>query len=778
MALIVILILINLACFACTLNGYFLADDFVHIPYLVKVFQGHPVLLWQNFFSNWMQTQGTQFYRPLISLTLALDYLLYGTNPIGYHVSNTFFQILSSIFLFLLSRRILSPYGQRPATIAAFFAGSLFAAHPLHPEVVSWVIGRVDSVCTMFYLASLFLFVKSVQDSSRASIWASILTFALSLLSKEMAVTLPATATFYCIIAAGKSSIRERFSLAIAQSFHLWLVLAGYFIVRTLSLGTISGGYLGSIGEGLSASLYKRFFLDGSFVRVLFPFNEELFGSTNCLRLLLRLMYLMAGLSIAVRLLTHPRSSGLSRYIVFALGWLVLSLVPAYQVWNLTETLQGGRFAYLATAPLCLLMVLLVLPMAPSSHNALKLGWTKWANIIGRVLLTGFVLSFAFMTYKNNLPWAQASAQVRTLRSSIENALATLPAKTKLVLLNLPQRIHGAHMLYNAAMLDILLNPPLSPPGLSARVVTFEPMTYGDSELLIIARLRRLLKTPDSYAFYEWDQQQSQLIPIKLVASNKAISLGGLSLKALAPNSFLVSPQLDLPSTATDFVDVCLVSKRATSAPEQISGPDHLFLWWSCVSDPFFSSSRRLALPLVPDGAQHCYRFNVSQHKTWLMAERINQIRLDLPTQYNYNLKGVYLLTGDNALPCLEADESTLQEDNSGVWRMKSAICTFSYDASTIPGATQVAVEISKPDAWFEHYSGELRDSRLSEHALTHWQLNNVKGRFDIPLTAFPSAGYYEVRVAAANNNNKVLGYVSDPINLQIGPEQFSSLRH
>ena len=245
--------------------GYFLADDYVHIAYLGNVFHGHPQLLMQNFYTNWLQTEGTQFYRPLISLTLAWDYWLFGANAFGYHLSNTMFQIGSSIFLFLACRRVLNGFCAKQATWAAFFTAALFSAHPLHPEVVSWVIGRVDSVCALFYLLSIWLFLKAYQDNCRWAQACSLSAFVLSLLSKEMAVSLPATIMIYCLISAYslpltasngielKACFNEFVKQAVAsfkKTWMFWLVLMVYLIGQTVAPGTISGGYTDQSEKG------------------------------------------------------------------------------------------------------------------------------------------------------------------------------------------------------------------------------------------------------------------------------------------------------------------------------------------------------------------------------------------------------------------------------------------------------------------------------------------------------------------------------------------------
>ena len=65
-----IALILNAICFARSLKGYFLADDFVHIAYLHQALNGHMSSILENFWGNWMQTQGTCFYRPLITCGL------------------------------------------------------------------------------------------------------------------------------------------------------------------------------------------------------------------------------------------------------------------------------------------------------------------------------------------------------------------------------------------------------------------------------------------------------------------------------------------------------------------------------------------------------------------------------------------------------------------------------------------------------------------------------------------------------------------------------------
>lgn len=778
--LCLILAVINLICYYRSLGGYFLADDFVHVTYLTQVIPRHPELLLSNFYSNWMQTEGTQFYRPFISLTLAFDYLVWGANAFGFHLSNTLYQIAASILLFLTSRRMLSEFSRRQATTVAFFAAALFAGQPLHPEVVSWIIGRVDSVCAVFFLASFWLFLRATQQSSRLSAWMSYGAFALSLLSKEMAVVLPPTLSLYVFVAQpGGSSMKQRLFKVVSQTGIFWLMLFAYLGIRTAALGTLTGGYTGSVGQGLTNSWAKRF-LDGSLLTLLFPFNAEIFSPRYSLRRLLAAIYALGALSVVVRMgwswTAQNRISGLTRYVAFASGWLILCLLPTYQVWNLTASLQGSRFAYLATAPLCLLLALTIYPLTDSNLNSRFL---RACKVLATVLLCVLLGSWMSITYCNNLCWAQAGKQVRSFRAAIERVVNRLHPSQKLVVMNVPQKHQGAHMIYNGAMLSVLMNPPLSTVPLAPRVLSFEPMTYGDPDLLIVARLKELLKTPEKFAFYKWDAKQLKLQSLNLSTGISTIELpvtfGGLDFKDICNGQMLVSPALDAAAVSVDFIDLTLSCEPLKTAESMTS---FITVCWTGATGTIFHPDGCLSQKLIADGRPHHYRFAVSQHKSWILSQRITRLGVIVPIGSVGKLLSVQLSNGQREMPVLQVDPQSIRSGEEGTYRFNSNSGSFFYDAEKILHAKQAVLELSKPNSWFEHYSGDYRDARLSSQALKRWKLNGLKGKFDLAANQLPSAAYYQVRLAALDADGQVAGYVSDPINLQISSQQVNAGRN
>src|SRR5581483_7930903 len=129
-------------------------------------------------------------WHPLTWLSHALDFTLFGLNPIGYHVENVGWHALNSVLLLLWLEYLTGSFW-RSAVVAAFFA-----LHPLHVESVAWISERKDLLSAFFWILTAWLytaFVRSPSGSVRRHQFyaASLLAFILALLSKPMAVTLP-----------------------------------------------------------------------------------------------------------------------------------------------------------------------------------------------------------------------------------------------------------------------------------------------------------------------------------------------------------------------------------------------------------------------------------------------------------------------------------------------------------------------------------------------------------------------------------------------------------
>src|SRR5881409_489176 len=148
---------------------------------------------------SWMWTTHMGHYIPLTWMTFGLDYLLWGMNPRGYHLTNLLLHAANAVVFFFITRRLLTralPSASERGhalTVSAAFSALVFAIHPLRVESVAWATERRDVLSGLFYLLTLLSYLRACERGARGrrSYWLSVALFACALLSKSMAVSLP-----------------------------------------------------------------------------------------------------------------------------------------------------------------------------------------------------------------------------------------------------------------------------------------------------------------------------------------------------------------------------------------------------------------------------------------------------------------------------------------------------------------------------------------------------------------------------------------------------------
>jgi tetratricopeptide (TPR) repeat protein len=135
-------------------------------------------------------------YQPLSWLTLGFDFVLWGLDPKGYHLTNTLLHSANAGLFFALSLDILrriAPAEPRAWRLpaAAAFSALVFAIHPLRVESVAWVTERRDVLSGLFYLLAVLSYLRGQGGRWTRHAW-TMGFFAAALLSKAIVITLPA----------------------------------------------------------------------------------------------------------------------------------------------------------------------------------------------------------------------------------------------------------------------------------------------------------------------------------------------------------------------------------------------------------------------------------------------------------------------------------------------------------------------------------------------------------------------------------------------------------
>jgi hypothetical protein len=135
-------------------------------------------------------------YQPLSWMSLGLDFVLWGMNPWGYHLTSVLIHAANSVLLYYVILAVLRIGMPSPARWPAAAAALLHAVHPLRVESVAWVTERRDVLCGFFVLLALLAYLKRAElerQGRPATGWLALscLAFAASLLSKALGIMLP-----------------------------------------------------------------------------------------------------------------------------------------------------------------------------------------------------------------------------------------------------------------------------------------------------------------------------------------------------------------------------------------------------------------------------------------------------------------------------------------------------------------------------------------------------------------------------------------------------------
>lgn len=433
------IIVISFSSYILALNGEFLSDDYVHIYFMQKMDNDIMILL-KNFYSNWLDVPTTAFYRPLISVTLYIDHLLWGWNPLGYHLTNIIFHTLNGILIFLIALNFHKDFDG--SKLIVFLVSLLFVTHPIHPEAVYWIIGRVDSQSAFFYLFSLLLFILYHRNGFYKYCIVSMLSFVAALASKEPTVTLPAILTLYIFYSISITS-KIGFFKSILNSFfetkYFWIILILYFILRFYALGTFGGGYSGVSTDFFSTEYLSRW---KSLLYLVIPINKEL----NIHLYFFEIIFSIIWFSIFSLILIKKIDRKYLLLLLFFLVAFLIILVPSATVFYIFDNLEASRFLYLPSA---IFFIMLSVILGDKYFFINKIYY-----LLLNFLLIILVILFLYHLTKNLHPWINSSKEMKFFKEEITKIIDNRKASKddisrSIVLVGIPDSIHGAQFLRN-----------------------------------------------------------------------------------------------------------------------------------------------------------------------------------------------------------------------------------------------------------------------------------------------------------------------------------------
>ncbi|KAF0764454.1 protein O-mannosyl-transferase TMTC3, partial [Aphis craccivora] len=127
--------------------------------------------------------------------------MIHQLEPMGYHLVNILLHAITSVLYYRVCHTIMA------SEFTSFMASMLFAIHPIHTEAVTGVVGRAETLSSVFYLSSYLLYTEATKRkkySGWKSLTLSVVCLSVAMLCKEQGITIAGVCALYEIFVAQK----------------------------------------------------------------------------------------------------------------------------------------------------------------------------------------------------------------------------------------------------------------------------------------------------------------------------------------------------------------------------------------------------------------------------------------------------------------------------------------------------------------------------------------------------------------------------------------------
>lgn len=395
-AMYIILAVITFAVYANSLSNEFVFDD-------ESVVQGDPTITQLSnipkFFTGELGFHKVigAYFRPVVSTSYAVDYAIWGYNPMGFHLTNVLIHVINSLLfmtlLMLMFKKSQSPYKSYIILITSL----IFALHPIHTEVASWVSGRTDGLAATFFFAAFIFYLKYSLQPSNKNLALTLLMYILSLMSKEMAITLPAVIILYDML-INKERFNELLKKRLFVYGSLVIISVLFILLRTWALSQVvpRQTYFYFYGRDFMTAVYTMlqtlplyFRLSIAPYGMLYHYSGYLpdAHSITEFRVIFAVFFIVVTTGAATYFVKR------SPYISFAILIFYVTLLP---VMNIVPTMNfmADRFLYIPSIFVSII-----------AASVLFRYFTKRSYNLVMIISAAVLIVFSYMTYSRNKDW-------------------------------------------------------------------------------------------------------------------------------------------------------------------------------------------------------------------------------------------------------------------------------------------------------------------------------------------------------------------------------------
>ncbi len=214
-------------------DGEFVFDDWTVVHNNPTIGTLWPLGPFQGVVSTSAYLNQVIYARPVSNFLFALSHAFGGSAPWGHHAVNLALHVCSTVLLFAILRRTLRTpllverFGDTAIGLAATGA-LLWGLHPLLTNAVTYISPRMEETMALFYLLTLYAWIRGVQDGSRLWLGLSLGACVLGMMSKEVMVTAPLMVLLYdglFLAASWREALRRRWIWYVGLLLSMvWLV--------------------------------------------------------------------------------------------------------------------------------------------------------------------------------------------------------------------------------------------------------------------------------------------------------------------------------------------------------------------------------------------------------------------------------------------------------------------------------------------------------------------------------------------------------------------------
>lgn len=368
----IILLVIGLIIYANSFNNQFFWDDddsIVNNAY-IKDWRYIPKFFSQNLIEGAGQT--TNYWRPLVLLSFAVDYHAWGLTPAGFHLTNTILHILCAWLVFLFLCKLFEQLKEDKKLSSrdyflSFLVSLFFLVHPLQTEAVVYTAGRADPLSSFFSLLVLIFYINFRIDKKITWFIFSILFFVLGLLTKEQVIFLPLLILLIELIFFIKKFAWKNIKKAAVYLSAFFTLSILYFVLRVtlLNFNDILGGVKNFSDSYGSLGVWERLLTFSSvmlgYFRLLFvPTGLHMAREVEPVLSVFSLPVISFVVLLAMIIFICLKTWKKNRMITFGFLWFFIILLPRTNIIRINRPMYE-HWLYLPMIGFWLALFLLIL---------------------------------------------------------------------------------------------------------------------------------------------------------------------------------------------------------------------------------------------------------------------------------------------------------------------------------------------------------------------------------------------------------------------------------